>query len=428
MTEGVDPPVLLLDPPPFWAQDPVRSVLDRLDRAGLTLRLVGGCVRDAVRGISPASDRPDIDLATPDRPDRVMAAAADVGLKAVPTGLAHGTVTVVAGDCVLEITTLREDVETDGRHARVRFTDRWDADARRRDFTMNALYADADGRVFDPLGTGLDDARAGRVRFIGDPAARIAEDRLRVYRYFRFRAQIGTVEDADPAAVAAIRASVGELHRLAIERVWREVSRLLAAPDPMPAVRGMLAAGVASVALSDVGPATPGRLASLVARLPDRPDPVLRLAAFVSADPDALADRFRLSNAQRAALQTIAAGMAALTTQAGPPTEATVRALAARLGRPVGDAVALAFADAPIAGGDDPAVVLWRNAVAIGDEPPRRFPLTGRDALALGMPAGPSVGAALNAVEEWWLSQGTAPDADACRSRLAALAARDGDG
>src|SRR6185437_3989474 len=214
---------------PAWVDDAgTRAVLAALGAEGGTARFVGGCVRDTLLG------RPigDIDIATPLTPDRVLARLKAAGIKAVPTGLVHGTVTAVTPQRHLEITTLRRDVETDGRHARIAFTADWAADAARRDFTMNALYLDADGNLFDPMG-GLADLRAGRVRFVGDAATRIREDVLRLLRFYRFHAQLGR-GTADPTARAACHALAALLPSLSGERIAAETLKLLAAADPIP--------------------------------------------------------------------------------------------------------------------------------------------------------------------------------------------------
>ncbi|WP_408870062.1 CCA tRNA nucleotidyltransferase, partial [Elioraea sp.] len=252
-------------PPAVLAAPAVAAVLDALPRA----RLVGGAVRDAIAGLPLA----DIDLATPDAPEAVMAALAAGGTKVVPTGLAHGTVTAVADGRPIEITTLRRDVATDGRHAVVAFTDDWHEDAARRDFTINAMSMTRAGVVEDWFG-GRGDLAAGRVRFVGDPGRRIAEDYLRALRFFRFQARYGQGE-ADAAALAAIGDAVPGLARLSMERVWSELKRILAAPDPTGALALMAATGV----LAAVLPEATGRvaLAGLVAAGAPA-DPLLRLA------------------------------------------------------------------------------------------------------------------------------------------------------
>ncbi|MEO0762949.1 MAG: CCA tRNA nucleotidyltransferase, partial [Pseudomonadota bacterium] len=239
---------------------------------------VGGAVRDGLMG----RDVGDIDLATPLRPEAVVAALEAAGLKAIPTGIDHGTVTAVAEGAAFEITTFRADVETDGRRAVVRFAEDLAADAGRRDFTINALYATADGRVIDPLG-GLPDLDARRLRFIGDPAERIREDYLRILRFFRFTAWLDT-DGIDAEGLAAAAAHAEGIERLARERVGHEMRRLLAAPDPAPAVAAMAACGVLMRCLPGAEPAGLAPLVHLEAAAGRAPDWRLRLAALGAPD------------------------------------------------------------------------------------------------------------------------------------------------
>src|SRR5690349_12187650 len=229
--------------PPWMCEEATRLLLRALQAAGIEARFVGGCVRDALLGHPSA----DIDLATPARPEDIIAALENAGSKAVPTGIAHGTVTAVvnapgAAARHFEITTLRRDVETYGRHAKVAFDADWAEDAARRDFTINAIYLDPDGTLHDPVG-GLADLAAHRVRFVGEAAKRIAEDVLRVLRYYRFEARFGG-GPGDTAARAACRAAVPLLPKLSAERVARELMRLLAVPNPVPTLRMMADDGV----------------------------------------------------------------------------------------------------------------------------------------------------------------------------------------
>ena len=377
-----------LDPPAFLADPALRAVLAALPEA----RLVGGCVRDALAGREVA----DIDLATPRRPEAVMQALRDAGLRAVATGIDHGTVTAVSGHRGFEVTTLRRDVETDGRHAVVAYTDDWRADAARRDFTINAMSMTPDGGVFDYF-DGIADLRAGRVRFVGDAGTRIAEDYLRVLRFFRFHTRFGQGAP-DPAALNAIRAGVPGVRLLSAERVWSELRRILAAPDPRAAVALMAELGVLACVLPE-GTA-PARLDALVAAGAPA-DPVLRLAALLDGDAVALAERLRLSKAERARL-------AALREAAPPPDDAD------------DDALRRALADAPrdvligrawLAGGGD---ALRARLAAL---PVPVFPLHGRDLKALGVPDGPTIGAMLRELREWWLAGGCTGDVRAEMAR-----------
>ncbi len=368
--------------PPGWMTEPAATrVLAALARGGTIARFVGGAVRDAVLQ-RPVSD---VDIATPLPPADAQRALAAAGIKVVPTGLDHGTVTAVTDARHFEITTLRRDVETFGRHAKVEYPDDWAADAARRDFTINALFADADGTLYDPTGQGLDDLRAHRVRFIGDPAQRIAEDYLRLLRFFRFHAFYGGGAP-DAAAVAACAAAAPELARLSAERIGAEMKRLLTASDPTPmlavmAQRGILAhilpapvdpAGVARLVAVERGaaPAVGGKRGAV-------PAPWRRLAALLDA-PDRVgptALRLRLSN-QAAATVGAILGAAAIAEQ--PPCRLVRRfgREAARDGLLVAEARGLA-----------PAVAAARRAaVETWTEVP--LPITGDDVLALGIGTG----------------------------------------
>jgi poly(A) polymerase/tRNA nucleotidyltransferase (CCA-adding enzyme) len=322
----------------------------------------------------------------------------------VPTGLDHGTVTALSGGCGFEITTLRRDVETDGRHAVVAFTDDWRADAARRDFTINAMSLTRRGEVFDYFG-GIGDLRAGILRFVGDPVTRIAEDYLRILRYFRFSA-LYSRGAADPAALAAIRAGVPGLESLSVERVWSELARILSAPDPRAAIGLMAELGVLAAVLPEG--ADPARLARLIEA--DAPvDPLLRLAALLTGDPAALASRLRLSAAERDRLTTLRAGRVPLPGD----DDATLRRLLADEER--GILIDRTWLD----GGGAPEQAALRARLAAIPRPV--FPLEGRDVLALGEPEGPRVGALLRAVRQWWLHGGCVADKEACQAELVRL-------
>lgn len=281
-----------------WLTRPqTRAVMQALTADGAQALFVGGCVRNALLG-APVDD---IDIATDAHPDRVMRLAEAAGLRAVPTGIDHGTVTVIADGIPHEVTTFRRDVETDGRRALVAFSDRMEEDAARRDFTMNALYATSEGRVIDPVG-GLPDLAARRVRFIGDPHARLAEDHLRALRFFRFHAWYGdAAEGMDADALAAIAAHVDGLSILSRERVGAEMMKLLAAPDPAPAVAAMRQTGVLGAILPGTDDRALGPLMHLADEVGLPPDPVLRLAALGADFTDAL----RLSRDQARRLQLL---------------------------------------------------------------------------------------------------------------------------
>jgi poly(A) polymerase len=261
--------------PDWLASAPARAVCAALEGGGHQAWFVGGCVRNALLGEEAA----DLDITTDARPERVIALVEAAGLRAVPTGIEHGTVTVVAEGRGFEVTTFRRDVETDGRRAVVAFSDSMEEDAARRDFTMNALYCGIDGVVVDPVGEGLADLAARRVRFIGDDEERIREDYLRILRFFRFHAWYGG-DGIDPEGLAACAALAEGVEGLSRERIGHEVMKLLAATDPAPAVASMTASGVLMRVLPGANPATLAPLVHLEELAGEAPDPILRLAAL----------------------------------------------------------------------------------------------------------------------------------------------------
>lgn len=386
--------------PAFLSDPALLAVLDALPRA----RVVGGAVRDHLAGRPVA----DIDLATPDRPEDVIRALQAAGLRAVPTGLSHGTVTAICRGRGFEVTTLRLDVETDGRHAVVAFTDDWLQDAARRDFTFNAMSMTRDGTIFDPFG-GADDLRAGITRFVGDPAQRIREDYLRALRFFRFHARHGT-RPPDAATEAALRGAVPHLSALSVERVWNELRRILAAADPREALRLMAEYGVLTAALG-----APFRLEPLVRLVSlDAPaDPLLRLAALLDGDAAALAERLRLSHADADRLVGLRSGPVP---EPGA-TDDDLRRLLADTDR------ALLIDRCWLADDGTSGWDALRRRLGAMARPV--FPLAGRDVLGLGVPPGPSVGALLATVRRWWLDGGCVADAPACRTALRQAWARD---
>ena len=397
-----------------WLHEPaLNRLLAALTKAGIAARFVGGCVRDALLEQPIA----DIDLATPARPEQVMAALAAAGIKAVPTGVAHGTVTAVVDTPSpprhFEITTLRRDVETYGRHARVAFGADWREDAARRDFTINAIYLDPDGTVHDPVG-GLADLKAHRVRFVGDAATRIAEDVLRVLRYYRFEARFGHGA-GDPAARAACRGAVPLLATLSAERVAGELLRLLALPAPVPALRMMAEDSVLTAVLPEA--TRIDRLDRLIAIEP-APDALRRLAALVAAGADAMAamaERLRLSNAERDRLVGLAPPWPIDPTADDRGRRLTLYRLGADR---VVDLAMLVLAD----GG--PAAAGEFLELAANWQPPA-FPLAGRDVLALGIAPGPQIGRLLAAVRQWWEAGDFTADRGACLARLREIAQGD---
>jgi len=392
-----DPPALQITPPPaFLAEPALAAVMGALPES----RVVGGAVRDTLS----AQPINEVDLATPLTPERVIQTLQAAGLRVVPTGLEHGTVTAVMDGRGFEITTLRRDVETDGRHAVVAFTDDWRADAARRDFTFNALSMTRDGQVFDYFG-GIADLRAGTVRFVGDPATRITEDYLRILRFFRFHARYAS-GPADPVALAAIRANAPKLAELSVERVWSELSRILSAADPRATVGLMAEVGVLEIVLPEG--ADPARLQQLIeASAPV--DPLLRLAALLTGDPAHLAARLRLSVAERDRLIAL---RAAPVPQPGDDDAALRRQLADH-------DKALLLDRTWLAGGAAQDWAALRTRLAAMPRPV--FPLEGRDVLALGQAEGPRVGELLRAVRLWWLEGGCVATVEACRGKLQQL-------
>ncbi|MCR9088970.1 MAG: CCA tRNA nucleotidyltransferase [Rhodobacteraceae bacterium] len=359
-----------------------RAVTRALTAEGHLALFVGGCVRNALLG-APVSD---LDIATDATPDETVRLAEAAGLKAVPTGAAHGTITVVAGGRPFEVTTFRRDVATDGRHAVVAFSTRVEEDAARRDFTMNALYAAPDGAVIDPLG-GLADLRAGRVRFIGDPAQRIAEDYLRILRFFRFTAWYGDPDlGIDAEGLAACAAGIPGLGRVSAERVGHEVRRLLAAPDPAPAVAAMAASGVLAAVLPGADPAPLSVLMACESEAGAAPDPICRLALIGGENP---AERLRLSKAEArrcALLRSLtgaSAGAAELAYRHGAETARDVLLLR------------VALAGQPLS--PDFAAEIATGAAA-------RFPISATDL----MPelSGAALGTALEQLESDWIASG----------------------
>jgi len=403
---------------PWMTRTETRAVIEALEAEGGAgcARFVGGCVRNAIL------KRPvdDIDIATTLTPDRVTEALTKAGLRAVPTGIEHGTITGIAKGQPYEITTLRRDVETDGRRAVVAFTTDWAEDAMRRDFRLNALYASPAGRLYDPTAGGLADARAGRIVFVGDAETRIREDALRILRFFRFQAWYGRAEP-DAAGLAACAALRGLIGNLSAERVSAELMKLLAAEDPRPAVRLMAQAGV----LAEVLPEAQGltrfeRLVAIETEMLFTEDALLRLAALLPDDPaaaDALGERLRLSNAQRQRL------VAAL--DPSPPLKSWLspketRQLVYRLGADAFcDRVTLAWA----ASERPAATIQWRALLptARGWTAPR-FPLSGDEVLAAGVRKGPLVGEVMREVEAWWVDNDFPDDKLALIERLKAVA------
>ena len=395
-----------------------QAVMEALETRGYAgcARFVGGCVRNSLLGQPVA----DIDIATTLTPDQVTEALETAGLRALPTGVDHGTVTAISGGQPYEITTLRRDVSTDGRRAVVAFTQSWEEDAVRRDFRLNALYCDDQGRLYDPTGEGVADARAGRIVFVGDAMTRIREDYLRILRFFRFHAWYGKGEP-DSAALAACKALKGMLSGRAAERTQKELLKLLEAPDPRASLRLMAATSVLSAVLPQVRALT--RFESLVANESDHffdIDPELRLASLLPDDPAVArdtAERLRLSNALKDRLVAAAGDDPRIVSWMSP--RETRRAVYRLGGRTFADRVRLAWAAS-----DRPAAATqWRALIPLAETwTPPVFPLTGEDVVNAGVPRGPLVGQVLREIEDWWIDLDFIDDRMAAAERLKAVA------
>ncbi|MGB7371487.1 CCA tRNA nucleotidyltransferase [Erythrobacter sp.] len=352
------------------------------------MRWVGGAIRDTLLGLAVA----DVDCATMHEPARVMELCEEAGIRTVPTGIDHGTVTAILPGGPVEVTTLRRDVATDGRRATVRFATDWREDAARRDFTINALYAHPETlKIADYFG-GLADLADRRVRFIGEARERIAEDHLRILRYYRFQARFGA--ELDEEAEAACADMAGTLRGLSRERIAAELLALLKHPDPHATIARMHDRGVLGVILPEAGTETIAALERLIAHEQERgvaPHPLRRLAALLPPDPEtaeSVAARLRLSKAQRARLVAAA--------QRTSADGADIRALAYRIGPEA------ALDRIVLLGGDPAPLDGWA---------PPAFPLKGGTIVARGIAAGPEVARMLRRVEDRWIGE-SFPDAD----------------
>jgi len=383
-------------------EGPLARALAALNGEGEETRLVGGAVRDLALNLPPG----DFDLATTARPEIVMRRARRAGFGVAPTGLKHGTVTLIVAGAPIQTTTLREDVETDGRHAKVRFGRDFSQDARRRDFTINALSLSPDGIVHDYT-DGLDDLAARRVRFIGDARARIREDFLRGLRFFRFSA-IYSEGPLDAEGFLAVIQERDGLQRLSRERVSAELMKLLKARRAADVVRQCSEAGLLGPLLA--GAVYPARLARLIAAQAARaapPDPLLRLAALgliVAEDAERLRDRLRLSNAEYERLAGAASALEALHGLSAPPSLGDLRALLFERRRTAAqDAFTLAHVDSGAAP-DDPAFASAFRFLT--DTPEPTLPFTGADIVARGIAQGRGVGATLKRLQALWIRAG----------------------
>ena len=395
-----------------WLSAPeTRVVLRALTAAGFEARVVGGAVRNALIGRPVA----DIDIATTAKPEQTIEAVQKAGLKAIPTGLQHGTITVVANHIPFEVTTLRTDVETDGRHARVAFTADWAADASRRDFTINALYCDADGTIYDPIG-GLADIDPPRMRFIGIATDRIREDYLRILRFFRFTAAY-TDGLLDGDGLAACHAERAGLAHVSAERIQAEFLKLLVAKHAEPVLTVMAAQGFLRLLL-DTPCNVPSfaRLTAIEAALGRAPDAIVRLAALTpatTASATHLAKKLRLSNADKTGLTH--ASTAAVTCHRPGDEQRSRLALYSDGADAFQPSVMVAWARSGRPHDD----VDWTALYRLADRwTPPEFPLIGGDIVAAGVPPGPLIGELLNELESWWIGQDFPPDRAAVLAEL----------
>ena len=393
---------------------PARRVMAalRADDGAPAARYVGGCVRNALLG-APVDD---IDIATRWTPDEVLARAKAADLGAVPTGLKHGTVTLIADHHPFEVTTLRVDVATDGRRADVAFTEDWKADAARRDFTVNALYADEDGTIYDPV-NGLADLKARRIRFIGQPADRIKEDYLRILRFFRFIAWYGkgTIDEAGLAACEAERTGLAQL---SVERIWKELCKLFAAEAPIPAVEAMEKSGVLKAILPEAQALVQiRRLMKVEEQVGLEPRALTRLAALLPKDRDcaqSIARRLKLSNEEKVDLTTLAARQGG----SEPWSDREIDLALYRFGREGAIAQAALLAAESAQEGWMPVI---QRAI---ERPIPSFSIKGQDLIDLGLSPGPAIGAALAELEAHWIENGLKMSADELKARAAELVSK----
>ena len=423
MTKNVNPLMAAGQLPPVkWFSAPeTRAVTEALTAEGSDIRFVGGCVRDALRH----REANDIDIATPDPPEQVMRLLKQAGIQVIPTGLKHGTVTAVVNRRHFEITTLRIDLATDGRHAEVGFTDDWLADAKRRDFTFNALSANLRGEVYDPF-SGLWDLAHGVVRFIGSAHDRVAEDYLRILRYFRFYGSIGR-PPIDSEAIAGCRAFANKLPELSGERVQSELLKILCVPDPAEILIKMKGAEVLHEVLPEAG--DPGLL-RMVNWLATRaviiegvsPDPIRHLAAAIlDTQPkvELLARRLKLSNKDRDHLLMLCDPPLLISPDMGELAEN--RALRKYGTERIIDLALLKWGQEMYARSNVPSerkqgwVSLLERATQWSAP---EFPLTGQDVMALGVEPGPQIGKLLASIELWWESRNYTPGRQECLNRL----------
>ncbi len=407
-----------------WFQAPaLRRVFELLNVEGGEARVVGGAVRNSLLGLAAG----DVDLATTWRPEEVAERAKAAGIKVVPTGIDHGTVTLVIDGTPFEVTTLRRDVATHGRRAEVAFGTGWKEDAERRDFTINALYANSEGEIFDFVG-GLADLESRTLRFIGNAAERVAEDYLRILRFFRFFALYGSGRP-DAEGLRACAQARAKLSTLSAERVWGEMKKLLSAEDPGRALLWMRQAGVLGEVLPETEKwgidAIPGLIAAEKI-FSWAPDPLLRLAAIVPPDSErlrGLAERLRLSKAEAAYLVRFAEAPAIAPTL---PDAALDRELYRRGKEGIIARLKLSLASARRKSETDPAFLAetasFRRLLARAEKWQRPvFPLNGADVLKAGVAPGPQVGELLSQLENFWVERNFSVDRATLVARLETL-------
>ena len=396
-----------------------RAVMAALSANQDAARFVGGAVRNALLG-EPVSD---VDIAARFPPDEVIRRLEAAGLRAVATGIEHGTVTAIVNGTPYEVTSLRRDVETFGRRAVVAYTTDWAEDATRRDFTINALYAGEDGTLFDYFG-GLNDIAARRVRFIGDARQRIREDYLRILRFFRFHAQYGRGEPDGDGLTACIAEKSG-LKLLSGERVQKELLLLLKARDPVPVLGAMQETGILGEIIScKLNLPRLERLTGIERSSGTGPDAVLRLAALLPGSAGIardVAQVLRLSNDARDRLLAAAEKDERI---AAPVSSAHLRELMYRMGKErTVDQLSLRWADASAPAGDPQ----WQAMMALArDWQPPIFPVDGNDVMALGVPEGREIGVHLRNLEQWWIARGFAPTRPELLDRLRSLVLKTG--
>ncbi|MBS1102266.1 CCA tRNA nucleotidyltransferase [Gluconobacter sp. Dm-62] len=383
---------------------PDRTGLDRLWSVLPDARLVGGSVRDLLADVAVN----DLDLATPEPPEDVQCLLEEAGIRVIPTGLAHGTVTAVLNDAPYEITTLRRDEETDGRHAIVAWTQDWEEDAARRDFTINAMSLDRHDQLHDYFG-GQQDLQNHRVRFVGDASLRIAEDALRALRFFRFDARYGNGHP-DQAACQAVAEQLGLIGMLSAERVASELLRILSGPRLMETVAEMVTVGLLPVILPEPDPASLNRLLNCDAPVSS----LLRLFALCRKDSRELPDRLRLSNADALKIKAWASDRPVLHPKLSDNDLRRLR-VEQGLDRLLERSWLM---QACRVGAPDKAWDQFRSRLQAMPQP--EFPLSGKDAIAQGVLPGPGMGQWLKAARDWWMAQGCLPSRLECLAYLEA--------